>query len=161
LATGKMQFQLERLPVYPMVIDIIEHSRGFGQPRNIDIKCISEPSDIMINVDQQRFSQIISNLVSNAMKYSKDNGLVEVSIDVFEVYVRINVKDNGTGIPNEFKDKIFQKFSQADSSNTRKIGGTGLGLAIAKSLVEGMEGRIYFESEENKGSVFSVEFNLV
>jgi PAS domain S-box-containing protein len=160
LAAGKMQFQLDVQLVYPMVIDVIDHNRGIGSARNIDIKCTSEPSDLKLIVDQHRFAQVLSNLLSNAVKYSKDNGSVEVSIDVINSYVRIAVQDYGSGIPVEFKDKIFQKFSQADSSDTRKIGGTGLGLAIAKSLVEGMGGRIDFISEANKGSVFFIEFKL-
>jgi signal transduction histidine kinase len=74
--------------------------------------------------------------------------------------VRVEVRDHGPGIPAQFRDRIFQKFSQADSSDTRQKGGTGLGLAISKELIERMRGSVGFESEEGRGSCFYFELAL-
>ena len=87
----------------------------------------------------------MANLLSNAIKFSSQGGEVSVSLTQSVGWMRVEVKDDGVGIPDEFKDNIFGRFTQADASDTRKKGGTGLGLAISKSLVERMGGRIGFE----------------
>ncbi len=92
--------------------------------------------------------------MSNAAKFSSDGGQVELSISRNGETVRIAVKDRGMGIPNEFRDSIFEKFSQADSSDTRQRGGTGLGLSIAKAIVEHHDGEIGYESVVGVGSTF-------
>lgn len=74
--------------------------------------------------------------------------------------VRVEVTDHGEGVPTAFRDRIFQKFSQADSSDTRQKGGTGLGLAISKELIEGMHGVVGFKSEEGKGACFYFELPI-
>ncbi len=92
--------------------------------------------------------------MSNAAKFSSDGGLVEMSIAGDGENVRIAVKDSGRGVPDEFRESIFEKFSQADSSDTRQKGGTGLGLSIAKAIVEHHDGEIGFDSEVGIGSTF-------
>ncbi len=92
---------------------------------------MKEPAPVIdVVVDSQRLMQVLSNLLSNAMKYSPDNGLVEIAVQVQNKMARVTVSDNGPGIPVEFRERIFQKFSQADSSDTRQKSGTGLGLAM-------------------------------
>jgi len=112
----------------------------------------------MIVGDITRLRQILGNLVSNAIKFT-DFGEVFTSVELVEkdddnLTLAFAVKDTGIGIHEEKRTKIFEAFSQADSSTTRKYGGTGLGLAISKKLVELMEGKIWIESEFGKGSVF-------
>ncbi|WP_329604716.1 sensor histidine kinase, partial [Undibacterium luofuense] len=105
-----------------------------------------------MSVDSQRFMQIISNLLSNAIKYSPQQETVTISTSLQNDYVRISVTDRGNGIPKEFRSRIFQKFAQADSSDTREKGGTGLGLAITRELVEHMGGQVGFESIPGQGA---------
>jgi signal transduction histidine kinase len=97
----------------------------------------------------------MANLLSNAAKFSPAQGVVTIDVRAQEDTVRIAVSDQGSGIPEAFRDKIFQKFTQADSSDTRQKGGTGLGLAISKALVEHMHGSIGYESS-NQGTTFYV-----
>jgi signal transduction histidine kinase len=104
--------------------------------------------------------QVLANLMSNAIKYSRADGIVEISVDRHDHAFRITVTDHGEGIPQNFRARIFQKFSQADSSDTRQRGGTGLGLAITRELVLGMGGNIGFESEEGHGARFYVDLPL-
>jgi CheY-like chemotaxis protein len=111
-----------------------------------------------LNGDQGRLRQVLINLIGNAVKFTATGGIsLTVERDVnseADGFLRFNVADTGIGIPPEKQQTIFEKFSQADSSTTRKYGGTGLGLAICKRLVEMMDGRIWIESEEGRGSNF-------
>ena len=101
-----------------------------------------------IKPDDNRLLQVFANLISNAIKYSPAEGTVDISIQAQAGYWRIGVRDYGQGIPEDFKQKMFQRFAQADSSDTREKGGTGLGLSIAKAIVERHRGEINFFSEE-------------
>jgi PAS domain S-box-containing protein len=108
--------------------------------------------------DSLRLSQVLTNLVNNAVKFT-EKGDVELKVELVEkdakrVKIRFSVRDTGIGMKKEQSMKLFQAFTQADSSTTRKYGGTGLGLSISKSLVELMDGEISVESEEGKGSTF-------
>ena len=113
----------------------------------------------MLNGDPVRLGQILINLGSNAVKFSRPGGKVKLCIEIAEesannVLLHFSVQDNGVGIPASQQAKLFQSFTQADSSTTRQYGGTGLGLAIAKRITQMMGGEIWFESEENGGSTF-------
>jgi signal transduction histidine kinase len=103
----------------------------------------------------------MANLLSNAAKFSRSGGRVEVDVIARDGLCRVSVIDHGCGIPVAFRKQIFERFSQADSSDGRSRGGTGLGMAIAKHLTEQMSGRISFESEENVGTTFHLEFPLL
>jgi signal transduction histidine kinase len=104
-----------------------------------------------------RLQQVLTNFLSNAAKFSPASGQVEVAIKNANDTVRIEITDHGPGIPAEFHSRIFQKFSQADSSDTRQKGGTGLGLAISKEIIERMNGKIGFDSVEGQGACFHFE----
>jgi signal transduction histidine kinase len=108
-------------------------------------------------VDPERFIQVMSNLLSNAAKYSPSGGVVRVWSERHADTLRVNVRDEGPGITQEFRARMFEKFSQADSSTTRAKGGTGLGLHIARRFIEHMRGRIGFESTPGMGSTFWIE----
>ena len=115
--------------------------------------------------DPGKIRQVLTNFMSNAIKFSKDGELVieitTISKKKKREVIRIGVKDNGIGIKKENQDRVFNKFEQADKSTTRQYGGTGLGLAICKELTELMKGKIGLDSEINKGSTFWIEIPLV
>ena len=106
--------------------------------------------------DARRLKQCLTNLVGNAIKFSHEGGIV-ICVSTVEGspdMLQFSVSDNGIGIPSEKRDSIFEAFSQADSSTTRRFGGTGLGLTITRSLVSLMDGKIWVDSQETKGSTF-------
>ncbi|MGA8864569.1 MAG: CHASE domain-containing protein [Gallionella sp.] len=158
LAEGKMEFKMQLQKLMPLIKQALEDNQGYGNARNVRLELTGRSYDAMVNVDAHRLMQVLSNLLSNAIKYSPDNGTVEVAVQNDQQKVRITVTDRGPGIPAEFRSWMFQKFSQADSSDTRQKGGTGLGLAIARELVERMGGEIGFDSVEGQGASFYVEF---
>ena len=115
--------------------------------------------------DMQRLAQVVMNLLSNACKFTPDLGKICLSIHKEEEsdgYCRLlfEIQDNGIGISEEGKEKLFQAFEQEDGSISRRFGGTGLGLAISKNIVEAMDGRIWVESEADKGSIFSFTIHV-
>ncbi len=110
-----------------------------------------------ISVDEDRIKQILSNLLSNAIKFTPENGIVSVYIVIKDGFIIMSVQDNGIGIPTESQTKIFNSFSQADSSTTKKYGGTGLGLSISLKLAEIMGGNISLVSQEGIGSTFTLK----
>ena len=157
LSAGQMQLNMHQQALMPLVLQAIEANRGYGAERQVGMNFVGDPVEVEVRVDAQRLAQVLSNLISNAVKYSPDGGTVEVSAERFPHVVRVTVTDHGSGIPEEFRSRIFQKFAQADSSDTRQKGGTGLGLSIARELVERMAGRIDFESVEGQGTSFYFE----
>jgi CheY-like chemotaxis protein len=110
--------------------------------------------DLRVNVDAQRLQQVLANFLSNAAKFSPPDSTIVLSVEDIHNTVRVSVIDRGPGIPEEFRARIFQKFSQADSSDSRQKGGTGLGLAICKEIIERMGGKIGFTSEAGSGAQF-------
>ena len=96
----------------------------------------------------------MANLISNAVKFSKDGDYIETWLDEKDQFYWIYVRDHGSGIPDEFKSRIFNRFAQANSSDTRSVGGTGLGLSISKCIVELHNGDIGYDSTEGAGSTF-------
>lgn len=111
--------------------------------------------------DWHRISQILLNLISNAIKFTSNNGEVILDIDYKNGDLVIIISDNGIGMSKEVQDKIFKPFEQADGSTTRKYGGTGLGLSITQTLVEMMNGRIELDSKKNIGTSFKVTIPLI
>ena len=110
--------------------------------------------------DWTRISQIVLNLISNALKFTQENGQITYDISHTGENIRISIKDNGIGMSKKVQDKIFKPFAQADGSTTRKYGGTGLGLSITQNLVELMDGTIELESKEGIGTTFIVNIPL-
>jgi signal transduction histidine kinase len=158
LIAGKMVFDMDSKPVYLLVQQSLLENKMFADKYSVKFVLEDLSRAASISVDAFRFQQIMNNFLSNAAKFSPPQSSVDIKISADEGWVRISVRDYGAGIPEEFKERMFQKFSQADSSDRRQKSGTGLGLAISKELVERMGGRIGFESECGKGSCFFAEF---
>lgn len=159
IEAGRFTFELQHVPLAELVRKAIDLNEAFARERSASIVLASELPDVAVSVDDTRFQQIMSNLLSNAAKYSPPGGCIEVrAAPSGDASVRIEVTDHGPGIPASFRRRVFEKFSQADASSTRAREGTGLGLAITKALVERMGGAIGFTTEEGRGTTFFIEF---
>ena len=178
IESGKMDFHLTPLELMPLVQQAIDVNRGYSEQFGVQLVLEPQLTDAMVNVDRDRLMQVITNLLSNAAKFSPPNGQVKVCVsrlnpedrspdllatdNIYPTYcllpsssfIRVAITDQGTGIPEEFRSRIFKKFAQADSSDTRQKGGTGLGLSICKAIVEKLGGQIGFTTTTNVGSTF-------
>ena len=157
LVAGKMCFEVDAHELVPLINQAIEINRGFSERFQVRFSFGAKLPGIRVRVDKVRFQQVMSNLLSNAAKFSPPRETVEISMQQRNDRVRIAVADHGPGIPTEFQDRVFQRFTQADASDSRQEGGTGLGLSISRELVEHMHGHISFISEPNRGTTFFVD----
>ena len=157
LEDGKMTFKIENVELVPIVREVIEDIRSFADMLNIGLHLeISEP-ELTARGDYERIGQILSNLLSNAIKFSPPGDAVTVICRGQKDSAVISVGDNGPGIPQDFRGRLFEKFTQFDASATRRSGGSGLGLSIARGLAEGMDGQIVLDSNVSRGATFHVE----
>lgn len=159
IAAGKMEYDIETVDIARLSYEIVERYQGFAEKHEVAFVLKLEAENALwCRVDAHRYTQALGNLLSNAAKFSPKSGAVIVSIAPEDEgrRVRISVADKGPGIPASYRDTIFDKFTQVDSSSTRRKGGTGLGLNIAKSIVEAFGGSIGFNSKEGKGTTFYI-----
>ncbi|MGG5824613.1 ATP-binding protein [Aeromonas salmonicida] len=159
LIAGKMSFDLQPIKLDELLAECDASHQGFAQHLGVRLVHSNCP-DLQVLADAQRLQQVLSNLLSNALKFSPAHGEVRLYSELEGQSVRILVSDQGPGIPADFTARIFKKFSQADASDSRQKGGTGLGLAISKELIERMGGTIGFVSESQRGSTFWIELPL-
>ncbi|MFZ6819802.1 ATP-binding protein [Undibacterium sp. Ji22W] len=160
LYAGHLQFKIESLALNPILQTAVENNTGATIERMISMSIHNPHPDICILVDHQRMMQVLANLLSNAIKYSPNHGHIQLQVNRDDSNVRITISDQGPGIPPEFQARLFQKFAQADSSDTRQRGGTGLGLAISKELVEAMHGQLSFSSTLGQGAHFYIDLPI-
>jgi PAS domain S-box-containing protein len=135
----------------------IQANRGMADDHDVSVRPDEASERAMVFADPDRLAQVITNLISNAIKFSPRNAEVVVSVRCRDERVHIHVRDHGPGIPEHYKDRIFEKFVQVDATDQRKRGGTGLGLSIAKEIVTQLNGAISGESAAGGGTIFKVE----
>jgi len=154
LEAASLPMTKERQRLEPVVQQAVHRMSTQLQEKRIviDTALAADLPDLMI--DSGRVAQVLTNLLSNAVKFSASGGHIEISAERCEEGVRVGVRDNGEGIAQQDLPRLFQKFTQIDSSATRKAGGTGLGLVICKGIVEQHGGRIWVESTIDEGSTF-------
>lgn len=156
LLAGKMNFIPQQLDIDSFLAECVTSHQGFARQHDVQLTYTGGPV-AQITADPMRLQQVLSNLLSNALKFSPAGSQVLLSAQELGGQIRILVVDEGPGVPAEFVDRLFEKFSQADASDRRQKGGTGLGLAISKELIERMGGCIGFYPRPGGGSVFWVE----
>jgi PAS domain S-box-containing protein len=155
LEYGGMLFKMESLPLLSLLDNALTINQGYAEKFSIKLVLLRTlPEPVRVRVDSDRLIQVLSNLISNAIKFSHAHGQVEIEARLAGQAVQIWVIDHGIGIPDAFRQQIFKKFSQADGSERRKYAGTGLGLSLAKSMMEKMGGNIDFDSVEGQGARF-------
>lgn len=162
LIAGKISFHKDLIEVGELIAKAVTANQGYADMYGVHFKIDkSECDKCTINADESRLLQVISNFISNAIKYSPKDGVVRVASECNGHKVRIFVIDQGEGVPSEFHSRIFTHFSQADSSDTRAKGGSGLGLAISKEIIEQHNGAIGFENRAGEGACFYFELEIM
>lgn len=155
--SGKMELIPQTFSIRKSIEEVCSIISPTAMVKHLTIKTnISSNVDI-VTLDPQKFKQILYNLTSNAIKFTKEGGMVEIIVNPYDHnQIQIQVKDTGIGIKKEDFNRLFVEFQQLDSSSTRRYQGTGLGLALTKKIVELQKGTISLESEVGKGSIFTV-----
>lgn len=161
IAAGKMSFDMREHSLSRLLEEALASNQAFAT--HLGVNCVLRNAiDVNVWVDGLRLQQVLSNFLSNAIKYTPEGGEVTLHCRLCDDgYVRINITDQGPGIPQGFQARVFEKFAQADASDSRQKGGTGLGLAITKEFIERMGGRIGFDTAEGQGTTFWCELPVL
>lgn len=156
IETGKGQIKLENCKLKSILENSIEDLKNYCDEQEAEVTLENIDENLSVYADPSKISLVIKNLISNAVKYRKENVKPKILIDIIKKSnnVIVSVKDNGRGIPQDYLEKIFEKFIQVKVSNDGKIEGTGLGLSICKGIIKAHNGEIWVESTVDKGSTF-------
>ncbi|MFD1333079.1 ATP-binding protein, partial [Methylopila musalis] len=159
IEAGRMAFDLKALDLLDVAGQAVTGLRAYADSFGVDVELVSTGEPVVVFGDQDRLTQVVTNLVSNAIKFSPAGGAVIVAVGADGETAAIRVRDSGPGVPEAFLPRMFTKFAQADGSDSRRKGGTGLGLAIVKEIVERHAGAIRYR--ENGGAEFEVRLPRV
>jgi len=154
LEANRLPMSRERQRLEPVIQQAVHNLRTLIEDHKIRVETQLSPQLPDVSIDAHRITQVVTNLLSNAIKFSTDGGEIEIAAEPWQGRVRVSVRDHGEGIATGDLPKLFQRFSQLDSSSTRKAGGTGLGLVISRGIIEQHDGQIWVESVLGQGSVF-------
>lgn len=157
IEAGRMVFDIRPIPLGRLLNQAAEANKAYAAEHGAMIHVASVPAGATAMVDEDRMMQVLTNLISNASKFSPRGGVVEMSATPAGNRWRISVTDHGPGIDEDFQQRIFAKFAQADSSDTRQKGGTGLGLSIVREIVVRLGGDVSFETRKGQGTTFHVD----
>ncbi len=160
LESGSIQFDLTDVDLASEIKDMIDVQHAFAVEKGIDIRYAPPTTPVAVRADKTKLEIILTNFISNGIKYNRSNGTVTISHQLLDGYVQITVQDTGLGIPQDQQAKMFQKFFRVEGSDRTKIPGTGLGMYITKQFIEGMGGKLWFESEHGKGTTFNFTIPL-
>jgi PAS domain S-box-containing protein len=159
LESGRQPMTMEVLDLRDVARRSVEGVQGYADQLGV-VLSLGEGEPAPVRGDMDRLIQVVTNLLSNAAKFSPSGGEVSVGVNPETRIARLSVADRGPGIPDAFRARIFGKFAQADASDARAKGGTGLGLAIAREIAERHGGRLWFESQEGEGATFHLDLPL-
>jgi PAS domain S-box-containing protein len=157
IESGKFTLLPESVALSELVQESLILNKSFADRFRVRLEIHGTVPDVRVHVDRKRLMQVMTNLLSNAAKFSPEGSAIEVGTRRTDGMVRVEIRDRGPGIPEDFRSRIFTRFAQADSTTTRHKGGTGLGLAICKRLIEMMNGRIGFDDRPDGGTTFHFE----
>lgn len=163
IESGSLEFNFEPLDLSELVKNQLDANRGYADEFEVKFVLADDQPGMMVSGDEERLNQVLANLLSNAAKFSPKGKKVEVAVSPYEENLRVSVTDQGPGIPKEFQDNVFGRFTQADSSDTRQTGGTGLGLNISKSIIDKHGGEIGFKTKTKgkTGTTFFFELPIL
>ena len=160
IESGNVQLNPSSQALLPLIVQAVEANTAYAKLCGVRLELAACEHDPVVNVDANRLLQVMANLLSNAAKFSGSGTQVEVRVLTHAQRARVEVSDQGPGILPELRERLFTKFSQGDSSDSRPSGGTGLGLAISKALIDQMGGTIDYDSTPGQGTTFYFELPL-
>jgi two-component system phosphate regulon sensor histidine kinase PhoR len=161
IETGQIKMHFESIDMCKLTEEVIEQFEDKADKKDIKLKIEGDSRKVWVYADWQRISQVMTNLISNAIKHSHDGAEVTVTFDSSKKNVTTSIQDEGEGIAPEHLPRIFERFYRVDKSRSREKGGTGLGLAIVKHILDGHNTRPEVESVLGKGSIFSFKLPRV
>lgn len=154
IETGQIKMHFENVDMHQLTEEVFEQFENKADKKDVQLRVQTTSKRVVVHADRQRISQVMTNLISNAIKYSDDGTEVLVAFEIGKKNITVIVKDHGEGIPEEHLTRIFERFYRVDKSRSREKGGTGLGLAIVKHILEGHHSKADVESTPGKGSTF-------
>ena len=152
---AEMDLEMESCDLLEIIGDVLDRLEHQAERKRQDLRWERPETTSLVKGNPQRLSQVVANLVNNAIKYTQEGGWIAVSATEDQGYVVVSISDNGPGIPADEQSRIFEKFYRVESEEVEDVGGTGLGLAIVKAIVEKHQGRVWVESRPGAGSTFS------
>jgi PAS domain S-box-containing protein len=157
ISAGKLELQIEDVPIAELLEQALETNQPHAVKHGVRFVLEAIPADTSVIADPDRLLQVMANLLSNAAKFSPHGAEVRVRASHQGMRLRVEIEDHGTGIPEAFRGRVFERFAQADSSTSRHFAGTGLGLSITRELVKAMGGTIGFTTLSGYGTTFHFE----
>jgi signal transduction histidine kinase len=153
IEAARLKFAFRKTDLHDIAKETIEFMTGFAREKNIQLvsSCTALP---LIEIDPDRISQVLRNLVHNAIKFSPPESTIEIKLELQKDFVQFSVKDQGVGLSTEDQTRVFEPFYQVEGSLSRNYGGTGLGLTICRGIIEAQKGKIWVESKPGYGCTF-------
>ena len=162
LETGEVKMSFERVDLVQITQEVFEQLEKITQTKNASLTLNTPRSGaIWVKADPQRITQVMTNLVENAIKYGNENGRVVVNLEDDKKHILVSVRDNGPGIPPEHLSRIFERFYRVEKSRSKERGGTGLGLAIVKHILNAHKTKITVMSKVEKGTTFRFKLDRI
>jgi two-component system, OmpR family, phosphate regulon sensor histidine kinase PhoR len=159
MESGEIKMNLTRIDFMQLTDEVVEQLEKKATNKNISISILKKsPLPIFVKIDSLRISQVLTNLIENAINYGNVDGKIEIIVEDEKKHWKISIKDNGPGITEEHLGRIFERFYRVEKSRSKSMGGTGLGLAIVKHILAGHKSKIFVSSKVDKGTTFT--FNL-
>ncbi len=153
IEAARLKFSFRKTDLHETVKETIDFMIGFAKEKNISLVSPISPLPI-IEIDPDRISQVLRNLVHNAIKFSPQGSIIEITAELQKEFIQFSVKDHGVGLNAEDQIRVFEPFYQVEGSLSRNFGGTGLGLTICRGIIEAQKGKIWVESKPNSGCTF-------
>jgi two-component system, OmpR family, sensor histidine kinase VicK len=157
LEATDVELRKQRIDIVEKINQVIDEYQQAEQNLAKSIRLLSSDESIYMMIDEVKFMQVINNLISNALKFTQDDGVITITLQDRSHTLLIKVADNGIGIPKSLQKELFNKFTRARRPGLRGEPSTGLGMSIIKTIVEWHQGKIWVESEENQGTTFFIE----
>jgi len=159
LDSGRMDFHIEEVELAPLVDQAIEAISAYGEKFEVRFELENTATDAKVKVDPDRLIQVITNVLSNAVRFSSAGDVVGVGVTRTDTGLRVAVTDLGPGIVEEFQDEVFEPFARGEATGSRHRSGSGLGMSISKTIMEEVDGDISFETEVGAGTTFFVDIS--